>query len=264
MLQKTLGQCQFGFQSSLEAWPENQDAIFGLREAIEIVAEVELISGDPKIAVRMLREVESPCADLVAKARAAARAITQADEDLAELEQQMDKELGKGVRLFLLIVFGFGWTWIEVWAYWAGTSSHASHRIMIATSLIYLVVIAILAFLVRHTLMKTNVNRQFSAALFVVLINQIMASMAGASLGLSSEQVFAIWMLIWTVALMMAAVTIERRIWPSTLAVSACFLVTSLSMDLRLYAMLGFTLVLIANAMVIWMPGTQARDSQGL
>ncbi len=258
-LQKTLGQCQFGFQTSLEAWPENPDAKHGLRDAIEVVAEVELSRGDPRIAQRMLSELEEPCAELVHDAEVAVQALDTSEAEMAELGKQMNTDLGKGTRLALLIAFGSSWAWVEVWAYFAGSAANVSNQLMITTSTIYLVVFLGLIFLGRKSVTSTLANRRVAVGAPLMLGHQILACIAGELLGIDSEHVFVIWILIWSTAIWMLVIVVDRRFWPTALAIGLGFLVTSAFPDLRFFSLLGFTLVLIGNGFVLWMPKTPKK-----
>ncbi len=260
-LHKELGQCQFGFQSALEAWSENSDAKQGLHEAVEIVAEVELRHGDPRIALRMLKELAAPNEDLLCKVKKSVRAITQADALVADIETQMDKELGRGVRLFLTVMFGFGWIWMDLWAI-AFNHSELTHQLMIGATVFHGIGVAGLVYMARHTLRKTSTNRHFVVTLFVILVCQVMASTAGQALGASPEQVYVSWMLIWLVSVMMSMVTIDRSIWPTALAIGLCYLVTSISMDLRWLGLTGLTLATIGNGLFVWMPTKSESGEQ--
>jgi eukaryotic-like serine/threonine-protein kinase len=59
-LTKRFGECRFGFQHALRAWPENLEAREGLQEAFEIVIRIELNRSKYQTAARYLRELPSP------------------------------------------------------------------------------------------------------------------------------------------------------------------------------------------------------------
>lgn len=253
-------ECRFAFRSALEAWPGNLEARQGLNQGTEIVAEVELRRGDPKVAASILRELKTPSADLAGRV---ANALEQARVDearMAHLGQQLDKNIGQHTRVLILSILGLAWMGIELWGQLSGNIERlATHQAMLIGSLVSFVVLMALLVLARKPLMQTMINRQFAAALSVLLGCQIVLSSVAPNIGLSPKQAQVLWILLWAVIAWMVALTIEKRTWPLALGTTVSFIVAGLWIDYRIYAMMGATAAMVINGAVIWWPTKSSR-----
>ncbi len=248
-------ECRFGFQSALETWPANPEAQQGLFNATEMIARVELEQGDPRVAARILRELESPSEDLATSVEKAVQALDDADAQLARLGQQLDKRTGQRTRVYILSILGVVWMGMELWGQLSGNIDRlATHNAMVVGSLLSLTVLIALVFRARTTLMKTVINRQFASALFVLLGSQVVISAVAGRVGLSPQQVQVLWILLWTVIAAMVAFTVERRTWPLPIGVGLCFVMASLWIEYRIYAMMGATAVMVSVGSALWWP----------
>lgn len=254
-LQELLGECRFGFRSALEAWDENPAAAKGFREAIELVAGLELRRGDPRVAASLLAEVESPSAYLASEVQAAVEALDKEEERMARLGQQHDRGVGKRNRVLVLALFGTAWIGMELWAELTGNvDRYATHTTMLVGSLISLGVLGLLIYKDRETLMKTVINRQLGGALVALLATQALVSAVAPRLLISPIQAQIMWMLIWTSIAAMVVLTIERRMWPMAVTAGVGFAMGSIWMEYRIYAMMAVTASMVINAAVLWWP----------
>lgn len=117
-----------------------------------------------------------------------------------------------------------------------------------------------------NTLMNTLINRQFGAAFSVLLICQAMVSGVASNIGITPVRVEVLWILIWTGIIWtgianLIATAIERRMWPLAAGAAICFVVASVWMEWRIYAMMVTTGVIIVNVAVIWWPDSESGDS---
>ncbi len=248
-------ECRFGFQSALEAWPGNTEAQKGLHQATEIVVELELSQGDPKVAASILRELSAPSEDLASRVELALEKSRIAEDRMAKLGQQLDKKIGQHTRVYILAIMGLVWMGVELWGQLSGNIDRlATHQIMQVGSLISLAGLAVLIFAARETLMKTMINRQFAAALSVLLACQILLSSVAENFGLTPQQVQVLWILLWAVIACMVAMTIEKRTWPLAVGVTLSFVIAGLWIDYRVYAMMGATAAMVINGAAIWWP----------
>jgi len=254
-VQELLGECRFGFQSSLEGWSQNPEAAKGLREAIELVAALELRRGDPKVAASILRELEKPTAYLASQVEEAMAALEADEERRARLEQQLDKGAGKRTRVLVLGLLGTAWLGLDLWGQLTGNvDRYGTHTNMALGSLLCLGLLGVLIYLDRATLMRTVINRQLGGALVALLATQALVSAVAPRMGMSPAQAQVMWMMVWSTVATMVAMTIERRMWPLAVAAGLGFAVGSVWMSYRIYAMMGVTASMMINAAVLWWP----------
>jgi serine/threonine-protein kinase len=261
-LQELLSACRFGFQSSLEAWKENPEAAKGLGEAIELVAGLELRRGHPKVAASILRELETPSAELAAQVDEAMAAYEQEEKRIALQEQQLDKGAGKRTRVFVLGLLGTAWIGLDLWGQLSGNvDRYGTHTNMLIGSLISLALLGLVIYLDRATLMRTVLNRQLGGALLALLATQALVSGLAPSLGMSPAQAQVLWMMVWSTVATMVATTIERRMLPMAIVAGLGFALGSIWMNYRIYAMMVVTGSMIANAAWIWWPESSEKKS---
>jgi len=58
--------------------------------------------------------------------------------------------------------------------------------------------------------MKTLINQQFAAALFVLLSSQIVLSAVADNIGLTPKHTQVLWIMLWAVIASLVALTVER------------------------------------------------------
>mgnify|MGYP003631891845 CR=1 FL=1 len=254
-VQELLGECRFGFQSSLEGWAQNPEAAKGLREAIELVAALELRRGDPRVAANILRELETPSAYLASQVEEAMAALDADEARRARLEQQLDKGAGKRTRVLVLGLLGTVWLGLDLWGQLTGNvDRYGTHTNMAIGSLLCLALLGVLIYLDRATLMRTVMNRQLGGALVSLLATQVLVSVIAPRMGMSPAQAQVMWMMVWSTVATMVAMTIERRMWPLAVAAGVGFAVGGVWMSFRIYAMMAVTASMIINAAVLWWP----------
>lgn len=262
-LHELLGECRYGFQSSLEVWTENREAQAGLCEAVELVAELELHRGDPRIAASILREIATPNPILIARVKEATDALDESEQRMARIGQQLDRGLGKRTRVLVLALLGTIWIGLELWAQLTGNvDRYASHNTMLIGSLLSLIALGAIVLGARETLTSTVINRQLGGALFTLLATQSLVSAVAPALDMTPTQAQIVWMLIWTVVATMVTVTIERRMVPLAAMAAICFVIASVSTPHRIYAMMVVTATMVLNALVIWWPDSPQDGSQ--
>jgi serine/threonine protein kinase len=99
-------ECQFGLKLALRDWSENKEAREGLREALILMARVEISNEQLANAEVILRELSDPPADLVAALgglRASSAQKQARQRELEQMAQRLDLSVGGKTRTMLVI-----------------------------------------------------------------------------------------------------------------------------------------------------------------
>ncbi|MCK6503377.1 hypothetical protein L6R53_08260 [Myxococcota bacterium] len=181
------GATRFGFQQALEAWPDHGEAAACLRRALIRMARFELDQGDPRAAQVHLAEVEDPPPELLARRDALQAAQARAEAEVQRLRADQDPALGQRTRVFVFSLVTIGWTFIPLLA-WV-LDLPLTHRRLLQTHGIMLVVVVGLVIWARDSLGRTSLNRTVAHMLVVVQLFLVVSLWIGRGLGLSPEQV---------------------------------------------------------------------------
>jgi len=256
------GACRFGFREALEMWPANASATDGLRRAVLAMVDYELSLGDADAAAGLLDELDSPPDELsrrVDEARQAQESEQRRLAALEELGEDLDAAVGLRTRWILAGILGVLWTLaplvltqvveIQTDRYWPG---------VVAPGL-YLVLLFGMGVYARRSMMRTAINRRVLATVAVALVSQIAMSLGGMQLGTSVHHIQIMTMFMWSAVTGMAAVTIDRRLFPAalgyllTFGVAVLFAVHTFHV---LWAMSAGHLITTINVLAIWRPRT--------
>ena len=259
------GECRFGFRAALDAWPENEVARGGLRLAIKAMAEREISAKNLDAARLLVGELEDPPQDLrrrLADLERERSLDAEHRERLEALHRDHDPTTGSKTRTFVAGVLGVMWTSLPVVAHFhlKATGQTPSPTFSLVVGVVSLVVALALGYWARETMMKTVLNRRtFSLLIFVLAANLVLIA---ALVIAQVEAVTSVTLnfFLWFTAAGLAAITIERRAWPTAVGyLSGLFLALIWPEYLLLFVSASHA-VLTANAIAIWSP--MARGAQ--
>jgi serine/threonine-protein kinase len=131
------------------------------------------------------------------------------------------------------------------------TRTHVDH---IFWSIGFLVLVTGLALWARESMSKTAVNRRLMATCFHLFITQIALWIGCWYLEVPVHTAQVLMILLWFVLGGMIAISIDRRIAPSTLGYLVTFVVAARHPDHAMFAMAAGNLCFTVNAAWVWKP----------
>jgi eukaryotic-like serine/threonine-protein kinase len=163
------GSAKFGYQAALRAWPDNVDAHVGHQQLVELLARDELAQGAPEAAQALLIECTAAPLDLTTGIELALAARHAERARLAQLTEQAalnDPTVGRGTRRViggaLCAVGAVAPLAIE---FQSSKSQSALQPIQVAVRTgIWLILVMLVMFVVRHKILRTTVNRNIAFA----------------------------------------------------------------------------------------------------
>ncbi|MEO7329261.1 MAG: serine/threonine-protein kinase [Minicystis sp.] len=206
-----LGECRFGYRAALSAWKDNEVAQSGLDRALLAVVEHELADGDAHAAAALLREVNAPPAEIVAKVEAAVQARAEHDERLRRLEKDLDPRVGTRTRTFIGAIFGAVWTLLPItqWIH-AQRGGETTYPAIIGASLLLFLLGGALFLWARQTLTETLLNRRLSSTLGLHLVAQMILGAGAWLAGLTVVQSQTLLIFTWGMTQILLAIWVER------------------------------------------------------
>jgi eukaryotic-like serine/threonine-protein kinase len=248
---RLFAECRFGFRQALEAWPTNPRARAGLRRAATFMVEAELAAGHPEAAARLIAEVERADPDLHARVEAARAAADAESHTLAALQADLDASVGARMRIVLALVVAVLWAGRPL-ARALFEMPRVSYLKVARGPVVAMALAGLAVWWWRKTLLTTAYNRRLLGLLFLALGCQCVLAtgshLAGVPLtvGPIYEQFLGL------VLAGAATVSVERRLWPATLAYGAGFLTAAAEPARVDYVMAITNIVLVTNAWIIW------------
>jgi len=215
------------------------------REATVLI-EREL-ARDPRRAELLLDETPGIAPELATRVRQAADAQRSEDARLAQLAHDHDDRVGRRARRIVIVLLGVSWTTSLPFGERLGPVTHA--RFVIG-SLIQLLVLGV-AYVAAPGLRKTLYNRRIFATIAVVEVAQIGLFASASIFGASVAFARTLQVGVWTIAVAMVTITLERRYWPMTALAGAAFCVAVAAPELRTYVGVLAALGFVANAALV-------------
>jgi hypothetical protein len=168
-------ECRFGFHQSLQAWPDNADAVQGLTETLRVLIEHALDAGNLASANALLAEL--PVEDPALRERTAALARqleAQAEIDRAARDQarQMDERVAQHERIVIAGgVLSFSAALAVYRRYHPAAQSGRTTHVELVVLWVVLMAIAFSTFWIgRKRLMAHRFNRQWATACAVMFV----------------------------------------------------------------------------------------------
>jgi serine/threonine-protein kinase len=257
VLYNLLGECRFGFGAALSAWPDNQTARDGLRDAVCAVASFELASDNPAAAKALVAGVDDIPAELSSSIADGLR-IREAERRRFEaLSFDVDLTVGNRTRTFLTIVLGTLWTLIPLAIEWLdrtrqiASTSDSYFRMALITGGMIILILGLSSW-ARASIFGTRLNRLLFFALMATLSVQ-MALLGGTYLlGVSPVVTQVMFPLVWFAGAAMFAMAGNLRALPLAGGYLAAFLLSAWGPEHRFFFAAAANLITTVNALWLW------------
>jgi eukaryotic-like serine/threonine-protein kinase len=225
-LYKSFGECRFAFEQALEINPDNRDAVDGLQEALEAMAERELGRGAHKAASILIADLPRPDPDLRERLDALADQLAAREQAYEQLKHATDVEVGREGRMVFAIVMGVIWTILSLGATMLVESGRVTPTypgLFIHIIAMTLMIAAIL-YIGRDRFFENEINRRIMLGVLVVFgcatVHRVYIWIAEMPL----RQAAANEMLVYGVGAALIALGLDRRMYLA----SAPFLIGAL------------------------------------
>ncbi len=260
-LYNLFGECRFGFRAALEGWGGNPVAINGLQRSTIALVNFELAQGDAHAAARLLAELDNPPSELVARVESARHASVQEVENLRALSRELDPQSGSRTRSAILIGLGAMWTVLPAFAErFEAASGGPTHAGQVITSAVFLVIIGVLGFWGRKSMLKTAVNRSILATIVFTMLAMIMLRAGAALLDIEPRTAHVLNFFIWFTICSLLSFYVDLRLVVAAAAYLAAFLLAAAYPSWMYVLMAGSNLVLTLIAVWLWWPRWTQRQ----
>ncbi len=226
-VQRAFGRCRFGFAEAIRQWPENEDALAGLSDALATMARYHLSRKEAASAEILLEELgDDPRATALRveseKQRMEAARLEQlGHEDSADPGRRERGRLMLGATLFVSVpgVLGYFGQLMGMYHYeWWHT---------VVYTLLLTAFMGIGGFLARDALMSNRRGRQILASIVVMALMAVTFRTVAVALGVRDLESLAFEMTYFGSAAVLAGILADRRFFiaaPGFFGATACIL----------------------------------------
>jgi eukaryotic-like serine/threonine-protein kinase len=260
-----LGQCRFGFEAALRAWPANAGARAGLDRAFAAMAAYELGHGDARAASVLLAELREPPPALVARLAELERAAADKAKRVEQLERlgaDHNAAFGGAARALFLVLFGLSWS-VIVGAN-AFPALGLSHPTALAVSSGSALAMAGYTWFARRAMTATALNRGVIATAFIGIATYAVIEAIAWWLGLDMVTTHTIAAAAWVGACSTAAVFLDRALVVPTLGFLSTLVVCLVAPAHRQWMIAASEGVLLMTAGYVLTGGKRGRPISGL
>ena len=211
------GECRFGFQQALRAWPKNEEARAGMRSALRLMATHELDARNASSARALLEEMGGDESELSARLAALETELAAEREEVLRLRErarQTDRKLNARGRALAALVFGAGagGSLFVIHALQAVESLRLTHmQYALGWGVILTACSAWLVYKFRGALWTNQVNKQVVIGFVVALVSILGFRLVIWSAGIPLELAFRIELIIYGMCMGMFAVLTNPR-----------------------------------------------------
>jgi eukaryotic-like serine/threonine-protein kinase len=245
-----LGECRFGYRAALRGWPGNQAAKDGLLRAVTLMVNHELRVGDAKAAEALLADLVEPPRPLAKRVADAVRASELEASRIAQLERDLNPQVGRRTRAFLVLLFGSIWSIAPVAEAYLVFDPV---RLLLASCAMVLFTLIVGAW-ARETLSKTAYNRRAYAVLLLGVAANSLLALAVNGFGLSREIGRSLLLLLWFLSYASFGISAEYRVYPTVLVTLVAFAVSVARPDLGPIGASLSGLTFGVNMFIVWRP----------
>ncbi|MCP4606594.1 MAG: serine/threonine protein kinase [Proteobacteria bacterium] len=265
-LYNLFGECRFAYKQAIKQWPENDEAIEGLRRAIETMIDYELQRGEVRSAATLMGELENPPDELQRRMQQAIKAKEEEQLRFQKLERigkQFDRRTGQRLRAIGSLLFGLIFTVAPLVSDWMLNTfwrqDHFTGSVVIAILLIFLVLGGLAQW---EELMETAISRRLLRATTFALFGTIVMNAVGYIIGLSYEMTVVLWPFCWFCVSAMLTATVDRRMFPMALGFLIALFASATWPEVRYYALSASNFILAVNMFFIWAPKDWKEQDQ--
>jgi len=249
--QRAIEECRIAYRLALREWPDNPDALLGVRRCAVAVARIELVRGNAAAARAALSELPDPPPELVAELARLESAVSAEKEEQARLRRlaaEADSTAGGSARALLLIALCVFATGVTLYAVRLQMLGEVGPRELIALpSTIALASLVTLVF-VRRKVLVNEFSRRLVGWFLVMVFTVVGNRVAGQAVGLSPAQQFTIDGVVMTALLASGAIYGFRWIWLCAALTAASTVVCVLAPGIALLAFGGAVSLVIVLA----------------
>ena len=251
-------EARFGYRAALELWSENPEAKRGLRQVTEQAVRAALERHDAEAAGRMLAAADDVDPALEREVAIARKAAADKRAALAAMEEDLDIDRGRRTRAFLTLVLSTVWVVAPVIGGLLDTVAHP-RRLFLFTFGVVVLTVALFAW-ARESMTATRINRTLSFGLLGTMVAQMVLTLAGWQLELSSSTIRTLWMVIYLTAVLWGMASVTATLWPSALAYALAAAGASLYPQHISLFMAGSNCALMINLLVVNRAGSIVRE----
>ncbi len=242
--------CKFTLQESLRTWPENAEAQAALEECGTVIANYELCRGEPASAAMLLEELG--LMDSTQQKRIV-RALQQKRKQAAHaayLRNDADVRVAAQTRLAVMVGIGLLWVVVPLWL--MAALSETSYRSQSVAHVGFLGVCGLIGLVASEWADSSATNRGLFKIVLCGGISAVAVNLGSWMMFVAPEQAQVYHLFVFFVCALTTMVTIDWRVWPTTIAFLLAYLMAARSPELCLFAMSAANAVMAANAYFIW------------
>ena len=265
-VQSLFQEARFGFQQALREWPENLAAKAGLEDCLERKFEFDLGRDDFEAASVALAELRAHRPEMKERLQSLGKRIERRRAELTALralQEGRNLDVGRRTRAFLMFLAALSFGLIppasQLSASLGLPGGYAYFYLAGATKL---VAAALLAAWARESLSKTEVNRQLTAALFLLLATELAIRPFAQRLGHPVEHSLFIDFGIYALVDATLAITVDRRLVWTPLFYVAGAAGAYLWVDGVVYMLGAAHFVAYTFVAVVWRPASLLRTAE--
>ncbi|MBL4632656.1 MAG: serine/threonine protein kinase [Kofleriaceae bacterium] len=260
LLYQHFGVIRYAYAQSIDIWPDNNDAVEGLRSARIALIEFELGQENPQAALSILNELTDPPLELVSQVNQQLDAQRAQQKELDQFRLNSDESLGRRTRIFVLGILGVLWTIIPFIEHFSHSAWRNSYGGMIFASSALWAFALLLFFWARESLMKTAFNRKLSFILNATFPAQIVFFIGMAMLNAPFVHTEILMLMLWGIFAIATVGSVDMRFAPAALGYFAGFLVAARFPDYRFLAFSACHALLTINGIIVWIKTMKPRS----
>ncbi|MEM7446989.1 MAG: serine/threonine-protein kinase [Myxococcota bacterium] len=266
---RLFGAVRFGYRQTLRSLPHNTASKEGLLQAYDALIAFELQERDPDAADAAIQEAKADFSDVpflkhsdryeewrrqVERARYDTGRDAQALKAARALALDRDPRVGRHTRLFLCLVLGSVGVAAPMLAMGLeGMGYPGLNRAGLwLMPLVFLSLFFGFGYWVRHSLMKSWVDRTIGTAVLIALSSQFAVLVHGVGHGLHQDTVRTELLLIWGVIALLIAAIVDRRLAFATLGYLVAFGIAVVVPHVSQWALICSNVALLGNVLFLW------------
>jgi serine/threonine-protein kinase len=258
-VQNLFGEARIAFLEALRQWPENERAKRGLSRALERKFEHDIARDDYESAAVVLEEIgeRTDLRGRLVELRSRMDARRSELDDLRRLQQSRNLDIGRRTRAFLTTLTAVAFGAIPPLAVvLRSLGLETGYGYFYLTSSLKLVDAVLLVVWARQSLTKTEVNKQITASILLLIAVEIGIRPFAQSLGHPIEHSLLIDFGIYFLVTATLAMTVDRRLAFQPLVYLIGAVLSGFQIE-RIYYYLGAShfLAFLAAA-AVWRPAT--------